>query len=60
MLEEIKAGLLCICGAVIFLAIIPVVFVLYLIEEKPWRRRLSEEEKQRLEEKFRLGYISII
>jgi len=60
MFEKIKGKLLCIGAAMILFLVLLVVVPLYLIEEKPWKQKLSEEERRKLEEKFRLGYISII
>lgn len=60
MFEKIKIGLLYI-GATLFMSIALLIIIpLFLVEEKPWRRKMSEEEKRRLEEKFRLGYISLV
>ena len=61
MFEKIKIGLLYI-GATLFMSIALLIIIpLFLVEEKPWKRRkMSEEERKRLEEKFRLGYISLV
>ena len=60
MFEKIKIGLVYICMMIVFSIIFPIILILY-IQERPWKRRkMSEEEKKRLEEKFRLGYISLV
>ena len=60
MMERIKIALLYICMMIVFSIIFPIILILY-IQERPWKRqKMSEEERRRLEEKFRLGYISII
>jgi len=59
-MKRIKGKLLCIGAALFMFGVMLIVIPLYLIEEKPWRQKLSKEEKEKLEEKFKLGYITTI